>query len=430
MEDKMNISNGSERDVRRELRRQRRIKAQVTAYVITGVLGVSVVSAAFLGVNSIVKAVKDYNASVEEAVAEAKQVGAEQAAVASPEENITESEVQSTDAMLDNIVDTCISEMPLEDRVAGLFMISPEQLTGSDAVVKAGTATQDALSQYAVGGLFYVTKNIKDEAQIKDMLSSTASMSKYPLFISTTEVGGEKSLVANGLGLDPVASPTELGASGNADEAYNTASRVADYLNAYGFNLNVGVNANLTDSGTSFGTDPQNVSAMVAKTVEGLQSFGVSAGLQYFPETINSGNSIEGLQDALSPFRAGIDAGASMIMVCTAPSMGITGDETPSCLSSVVVQDLLRGQLGFDGIIITDSLSDLADRYSSADAAVAAIQAGADMIFLPADFVDAYQGVLAAVQNGTISEERINESLRRVYRVKYANRVEEITSGQ
>ncbi|SDB62315.1 MULTISPECIES: glycoside hydrolase family 3 N-terminal domain-containing protein [unclassified Butyrivibrio] len=430
MEDKMNISNGSERDVRRELRRQRRIKAQVTAYVITGVLGVSVVSAAFLGVNSIVKAVKDYNASVEEAVAEAKQVGAEQAAVASPEENITESEVQSTDAMLDNIVDTCISEMPLEDRVAGLFMVSPEQLTGSDAVVKAGTATQDALSQYAVGGLFYVTKNIKDEAQIKDMLSSTASMSKYPLFISTTEVGGEKSLVANGLGLDPVASPTELGASGNADEAYNTASRVADYLNAYGFNLNVGVNANLTDSGTSFGTDPQNVSAMVAKTVEGLQSFGVSAGLQYFPETINSGNSIEGLQDALSPFRAGIDAGASMIMVCTAPSMGITGDETPSCLSSVVVQDLLRGQLGFDGIIITDSLSDLADRYSSADAAVAAIQAGADMIFLPADFVDAYQGVLAAVQNGTISEERINESLRRVYRVKYANRVEEITSGQ
>ena len=115
-----------------------------------------------------------------------------------------------------------------------------------------------------------------------------------------------------------------------------------------------------------------------------------------------------------------------MIMVCTAPSTGVTGDDTPSCLSSTVIQDVLRSQLGYDGIIITDSLSDVADRYSSADAAVAAIQAGADLIFLPADFAERYQGVLAAVQNGTISEDRINESLKRIYRVKYANRVDEI----
>ena len=427
MEDKMNISSGSERDVRREQRRQRRIKAQITAYIITGVLGVSAVSGAFFGVNSVIKAVKDYNASVAETVAEAKQVGAEQAAVASPEETVTEAEVQNTDSMLDHVVDTCISEMPLEDRVAGLFMVSPEQLTGADAVIKAGATTQEALSSYAVGGLFYVSKNIKDEQQIKDMLSTTASMSKYPLFISTTEVGGEKSLVANGLQLEAVASPAELGAAGNPDEAYNTASRVADYLNSYGFNMNMGVNANLSDSGTSFGTDPQTVASMVAKTVEGLQSFGVSAGLQFFPETIDSGKPIDGLQDVLSPFKAGIDAGASMIMVCTASAQGITGDDTPSCLSSAVIQDVLRNQLSYDGIIITDALADLSGRYSSADAAVAAIQAGADMLFLPENFAEAYNGVLAAVQNGTISEDRINESLRRIYRVKYAGRVEEIT---
>ncbi|WP_051205638.1 glycoside hydrolase family 3 N-terminal domain-containing protein [Butyrivibrio sp. FC2001] len=428
MEDKMNNNVGSERNTRRELRRQRRIKAQITAYAITGVLGISVVSGAFFTVSKIVHAVKAYNAQVEETVAEAREVDVEPAAVASPDENITDSEVMSNDSMLDHIVDTCISEMPLEDKVAGLFMITPEQLTGSDAVIKAGNTTQDALSTYAVGGLFYVSKNIKDEAQIKDMLSSTASMSKYPLFISTVEVGGEKSIVANALSLGAVASPSELGASGNPDEAYNTASKVADYLEGYGFNMNLGVNANLADGGNSFGTDSQVVSSMVAKTVEGLQTFGVSACLQYFPETINSGNDAEGLADVLAPFKAGIDAGASMIMVCTAPSMGLTGDDTPSCLSPTVIQDVLRGQLGYDGIIITDSLSDLADRYSSADAAVAAIQAGADMIFIPADFVESYQGVLAAVQNGTISEDRINESLKRIYRVKYAGRVDEITN--
>ncbi len=427
MEDKMNISSGSERDVRRELRKQRRIKAQITAYIMTGVLGVAAVSGAFFGVKGIVKAAKDYNASVEETVAEAKQVGAEQAEVASPDENVTDAEVQNTDDMLDHIVDTCISEMPLEDRVAGLFMVSPEQLTGADAVIKAGAVTQEALTKYAVGGIFYVSKNIKDEEQIKEMLSTTASMSKYPLFIATTEVGGEKSLVANALQLDAVASPSELGASGNPDEAFNTASKVADYLDGYGFNLNIGVNANLADSGTSFGTDPQTVSAMVGKTVEGLQTYGISAGLQYFPETMDSGRSVDAMQDSLSPFRAGIDAGASMLMVCTASSNGITGDDTPSCLSSTVIQDVLRSQLSYDGIIITDALSDLSGRYSSADAAVAAIQAGADMIFLPENFTEAYEGVLAAVQNGTISEDRINESLRRVYRVKYANKVEEIT---
>ncbi|WP_051656577.1 glycoside hydrolase family 3 N-terminal domain-containing protein [Butyrivibrio sp. AE3004] len=426
MEDKMNNNGGSERDVRRELRRQRRIRAQITAYAITGILGVSVASGAFFSVNKIIGAVKAYNAEVEETVAEAKEVNALPAAVESPDESVTDTEVLNSDSMLDNIVDTCISEMPLEDRVAGLFMVSPEQLTGSDAVVKAGTGTQEALNSYAVGGLLYVSKNIKDAGQIKDMLSTTVSMSKYPLFMSTVEVGGEKSIVANALSLDPVASPSELGASGNADEAYNTASKVADYLNAYGFNMNLGVNANLSDSGNSFGTDPKLVSAMVGKTVEGLQTFGVSACLQFFPETVNSGNSLEGMADALAPFRAGIDAGASMIMVCTAPSTGITGDDTPSCLSSTVIQDVLRGQLGYDGIIITDSLSDVADRYSSADAAVAALQAGADMIFLPENFAESYQGVLAAVQNGVISEDRINESLRRIYRVKYADKVEEI----
>lgn len=427
MEDNMNSSVGSERNTRRELRRQRRMKAQITAYAITGVLGISVLSGAFFAVSGIVHAVNAYNEEVEEAVAEAREVEVEPAAVESPDENVTDSEVMSADSMLDHIVDTCISEMPLEDKVAGLFMIYPEQLTNADAVIKAGNATQDALSTYAVGGLFYATRNIKDEAQIKEMLGTTASMSKYPMFMATVEVGGEKSIVANALSLDAVASPSELGASGNEEEAFNTASKVSDYLNKYGFNMNLGVNANLADSGNSFGTDSQVVSAMVAKTVEGLQSFGVSACLQYFPETINSGNNVEGLADVLAPFKAGIDAGASMIMVCTAPSMGITGDDTPSCLSSAVIQDVLRNQLGYNGIIITDSLSDLADRYSSADAAVAALQAGADMIFLPADFVESYQGVLAAVQNGTISEDRINESLKRIYRVKYANRVDEIT---
>ncbi len=168
---------------------------------------------------------------------------------------------------------------------------------------------------------------------------------------------------------------------------------------------------------------------MVAQTISGLRTYGVKTCLQYFPNMSDKGENTEELSDELIPFNRGIDAGADMIMVCTAPSSGVTGDDTPSCLSSQVVQGILREGLGYKGIIITDSLTDgnVIEKYSPAEAAVAAIEAGADMIFMPEDFAQSYEGVLAAVQNGTISEDRINESIHRIYRVKYADKAAEIS---
>ena len=101
----------------------------------------------------------------------------------------------------------------------------------------------------------------------------------------------------------------------------------------------------------------------------------------------------------------------------------ITGDDTPCSLSGTMITDVLRGTLGYNGIVMTDMLGDSAitARYSDGDAAVAAIVAGADILLCPADFSKAYQGVLDAVSAGTITEERIQESLYRNYRVKYKN---------
>ncbi len=421
------VSVHPQKEDRRELRRKRRIRSQITAYVIAGTVLLTGIGVVGLGIGRIGMEIQKRSAAAMASLEES-EVTTEPAAVSSPEDSV-ETEVMSADDMLDSIVDTCLAEMPLEDKVAGLFMISPEQLTGADAVVKAGTATQEALSNRAVGGIMYTSRNAKESDQLKEMIETTVSMSKYPMFIAASEVGGDGSHIASALNLDIPASPSEIAASGDAENAYNTASAIANYLFSYGFNLDMGINANLSDSDWSFGTDPAIVSSMVGQTVYGLQSFGVSACLQYFPMTSDNGQNAEEMTDALSPFRAGIDAGASMIMVCNAPSTGVSGDDTPSSLSPAVIQDLLRTQLGFDGIIITDTLSDL-DSYSSADSAVNAIMAGADMINHPLDFGEAYQGVLAAVQNGTISEDRINESLRRIYRVKYADRVESISEEE
>mgnify|MGYP002515094923 CR=1 FL=1 len=95
-------------------------------------------------------------------------------------------------------------------------------------------------------------------------------------------------------------------------------------------------------------------------------------------------------------------------------------------LSKDIITDILREELGYNGVVITDALnmSAVSEYYDSATAAVMALKAGADMVLMPEDFETAYNGVLQAVQAGTITEERINESLERIYRVKYADSAE------
>lgn len=98
----------------------------------------------------------------------------------------------------------------------------------------------------------------------------------------------------------------------------------------------------------------------------------------------------------------------------------VTGTDTPSTLSRAVVTEILRDEMGYDGILITDAMNmgAIAQNYSSADAAVLAVEAGMDMILMPVDFQEAYQGILAAVQDGRITEERLDESVRRIIELK------------
>ena len=114
-----------------------------------------------------------------------------------------------------------------------------------------------------------------------------------------------------------------------------------------------------------------------------------------------------------------------MIMVTHAAYPQITGDNTPATMSDVVITDILRNELGYNGVVITDAMNmgAITEYYGADEAAIKALRAGADMILMPEDFELAYEGVLAAVLEGTISEERINDSLARVYRIKYEDTV-------
>ena len=237
----------------------------------------------------------------------------------------------------------------------------------------------------------------------------------------------------------------DIGASGDTQQAYEAGNTIGAYLAKLGLNLDfapvadVLTNAdNETIGSRSFGSDANVVASMVPSLVEGLEANQVSACLKHFPglgdtaEDTHDGmavteRTLEEFQSAEFPaFKAGIDAGADFVMVSHVSAPSLAGDNTPASLSKDVV-GMLRNELEFDGVIITDALNmkAITDYYTADEAAVKAIQAGVDMLLMPENFETAYNGVLQAVQDGTISEERINESLRRIYRIKKADSVEE-----
>lgn len=351
----------------------------------------------------------------------------------------------SEEEELEKKIQAQISEMSLEEKIYQLFFVTPESLTGVDMVTQAGDATKAALDQYPVGGIIYFSQNIENEEQITTMTSNSQSYSKIPLFIGVDEEGG--SLVARIANNPNFQVPTfpdmkEIGTSGDPSKAFEVGSSIGSYLKKYGFNMDFAPDAdvltnpeNTAIGSRSFGSDPQLVSQMVAEEVRGLEEQNVTAVLKHFPghgstaEDSHNGAAVvnRSLDELRSveflPFEAGIQAGADVIMVGHLQVPQFIPDDTPASLSSVMITDILRNELGFDGLVITDSLSmgAVTEYYTPAEAAVMCIQAGGDMLLIPEDFHQAYQGILDAVNNQTLSEERINESLTRILRVKYKN---------
>ena len=356
-------------------------------------------------------------------------------------EDETESEL-SEEQKTEELIEEYLSNMPLEDKVSQLFFVQPEALTGVDTAVQASDMTKEALQEYAVGGIVMFSKNIQDRDQICAMLANLQAYSKYPLFLGVDEEGG--SLVARVANSGTISVPTfpnmmEIGNTGNPEEAYEVGRTIGTYLKDLGFNLDfapiadVLVNPeNQVIGERAFGSDAELVAKMVKRVVEGLQEQEVSAVLKHFPGhggteadshegTAILNRTLEELRsEEFLPFQSGIEAGADMIMVGHISVPEVTGDDTPATLSETVITDLLRNELGFDGIIITDSMSmgAIVDHYGPGEAAVQVIRAGGDMILMPQDFVEAKQAVLDAVDQQEITEERINESLRRIYRIK------------
>lgn len=358
-----------------------------------------------------------------------------------------------------------IDKMTLEQKVAQLFVVSPETLTGVDSVQYAGDMTYQALQDYPVGGIVFAKDNIDSSSQFGTMTDNLQSYSEeisgLPLFLAAAEEGGSASVLGNNDNLDEyyensysddgsdyssssansvhsgAPSMPEIGRKDDSTNAYEAGKSIGSLMSAYGLNLDLApvadvLSGNSTGIGNrTFGTDAQTVSDMALEVIRGIQEEDVNAAMKYFPGYGAASSNMSGFPvinsslDELKkkeflPYSNAIAQGMDFVMVGHISVPNVTGDDTPASLSEKMISEVLRKDLGFKGIVMTDYLNDktIVKNYGAADAAVKAIQAGADLLLEPDDLEAAYEGVLKAVKKGDITEDRLDESIYRILRVK------------
>jgi len=361
-----------------------------------------------------------------------------------PEEKKPEAEKKEEkkeEKKAESVTSGLVKTMSLSEKIYQMLFVTPESITGIGTAVQAGEATKQAINKYPVGGIIYFSANFQSREQTAQLISNTQSYSKIPLFIAVDEEGGRVARLGSNPEMGVTVHPPmrTIGDSGNSDKAYEVGKTLGNDLKALGFNVDfapdadVIINEGNTEIGDrSFGTDPEKVSLMVEKAVKGLQETGVSATLKHFPGHgstyvdshtgySESKRTMEELRSAeLIPFKAGINAGADFVMVSHMTPVNATKEKLPASISSEIINDMLLKELGFKGIVITDSFSmgAIAEEYTIADAAVKAVLAGVDMILMPKNVEETHNAILNAVNDGRISEERINKSVEKILSLK------------
>ena len=327
-----------------------------------------------------------------------------------------------------------------EQKVGQLFIVCPEQLYGAEgAVTEITDGLADSLSRYPVGGIILFSDNIVSPEQLLTLNRSLSALSRIPLFLSVDEEGGAVARLARNpaFQLPTYQNAAAVGASGNPQDAWAMGSTIGQYLAEYGFNLNFApvadVNTNPRNpviGSRAFSSDAAIAAAMAAAFTGGLNQQGIIGTYKHFPghgdtaEDSHSGLAVnhkthEELESCeWIPFReAGI---ADLVMVGHIALPQVTGDMTPATLSHQIVSELLKGQLGFTGLVVTDSMQmgAITGSFSSGEAAVTALTAGCDLILMPEDLPEAFDAVLAALEDGTLSMEWLDETVYRILAFK------------
>ncbi|MFI2350315.1 glycoside hydrolase family 3 protein [Streptomyces sp. NPDC019443] len=346
-----------------------------------------------------------------------------------------------------------ISRMSLEEKVGQLFVMrvyghsatAPDQADIELNLKEMGVRTAaELVAAYHVGGIIYFSwaHNTRDPHQIADLSNGIqraglAQSTPVPLLISTDQEHGIVTRIGKPATLVPGA--MALGAGGSRSYARSAAQIAGAELAAMGILQNyapvadVNVNpANPVIGVRSFGADPEAVARLVAAQVKGYQGAGIAATSKHFPghgdTTVDSHTGIPVITHTRQqweeidapPFRAAIAAGIDSIMTAHIQFPALDPSNDPATLSRPILTGILREELGYNGVVVTDALNmqGVRDKYGDHRVPVLALKAGVDQLLNPPDLAVAWNGVLSAVKSGEISVARIDESILRILCLK------------
>jgi len=329
-----------------------------------------------------------------------------------------------------------VDSMSLEEQVAQLFILGLGSETDGFSMDLARF-----VAETQAGGYILFSDNITTVEDTRNLTDAIRIFSHIPPFIGIDEEGGTVSRlrVAGLPGYTAQPSARDIGRTGDVSNAYASGVAIGEALDSIGVNLNfapvadVLTNPNNTVIGSrAFGSDPEIVADMASAFQAGLHSTGVLSSPKHFPGHGNTaddshfGSAViasdaQHLREVeFVPFERLISEGAEFIMTGHVLVPEVEPDGLPATLSEYFMTDVLRGELGFEGIIITDAMNmgAIAHDFTASEAAVLAIKAGVDMILMPESFSDAMAGIIEAVENEVIPRERIRESLFRIFTTK------------
>ncbi|MCL2386516.1 MAG: glycoside hydrolase family 3 protein [Defluviitaleaceae bacterium] len=353
--------------------------------------------------------------------------------------------VLATASPEDEAFEYWLSQMTIEQRIGQIFMLRlPWQTT------YVNTRVENLFASVPAGGAILFSDNVTSATQVRTLTADIQALSPHsPMLISIDEEGGRVSRAGRlfAEGITPAA--YDIGRR-STSEAYDIGKTIGEELVGLGLNVNFAPVADIWSNpenavigNRAFGRTAEVVSPMVAATVEGLQDGGVMATLKHFP---GHGDTYEDshfqsavhhhgwerwLEMESQPFISGINAGVGGVMIAhvATPAIGghspvldwmqpwIDSGGLPATLSDFWLQEVLRGQLGFEGLIITDALDmrALTDHFTCGQIALGAFLAGADILLIPLNPQEAFDAMLDGYQTGVFDEARLNESLRRIF---------------
>ncbi len=355
--------------------------------------------------------------------------------VVEPEPELSEEE------KLSQQIDEEISEMTLREKIGQMITIAYRQEEYTDEL-------DNILKEVEPGGFILFSENISTYDGTTSYIKKIRENEKIPMFISIDQEGGRVQRIKNLPDANVLEIPTmySLGQTGDTELSYNVGSVLAQEIKAFGINmdfapsLDVFSNPNNTVIGDrAFGSDAQTVINMALPFAKAMSENGVIPVYKHFPghgdteadshvelPVVNKTKE-ELYERELLTFKAAVEADAQMIMIAHIALPNITGSYIPASLSKDIVDGILRKELGFNGVVITDAIEmkALADNYSLEEICSNAINAGVDIILMPPDPITAVDTIEQLVQNGEITQERIDESVKRILTMKHKNNMYE-----